>query len=785
MKPKVKPILQNVPAELRAHPQWCLWSYVERPGKNGATYWTKLPRQVSGRPASSTDPSTWNSYEAVVAAYQEGWADGIGYVLSPERRETGVDLDHAFDPETGELHTWAEQHVRELATYAELSPSGHGVRLFIRGTLPEEMGGGRRVGGWGQDERGIVEAYCRARFVTVTGRRLADTPAELAEGGDSFTTWCRATFPARDRRVEAPRPSTPPPTLELSDAELLRKMLQNRTNGTAIQALFDGDCSRNNGDHSSADLALCNHLAWWCAGRIDQMDRLFRQSKLMREKWDEKRGDLTYGQMTLGYAAADLATGAGYQPQEDAEQIDLSDLSLKDLNQSYEPEGKPKRDIESRASLQDFKAYLPEHKYIYLPTGDLWPAASVNGQVPMIDTGRRDEEGKKIKEAASKWLDREAAVQQMTWAPGLPPLVSDQLIIEGGWVERPGACVYNLYRPPRSGEGNPKEITPWWRHLVHIYGEEQARHLLFWFAHRAQRPGEKINHAIVLGGPQGIGKDTILEPLKLAVGPWNWSEVSPAEILGRFNGFRKSVVIRVSEARDMGDVDRYGFYEHLKIYTAAPPDTLRVDEKNRQEYVVPNVCGVILTTNHLQGGIFLPADDRRHYVVYSEVTKDDFTADYWRELWTWYDAVGRANVAAYLREVDLSQFDAKTPPPKTDAFYAIVNANRSPEDAELDDVLVYLGSPVAISKDDLLNGAANLQSYDFKTWMEDRKNARKLSHRLEAAGYVPVRNPDQSDGRWRRGSSSITIWGRQDLPVRDRLVAARGVLNFENQAQTD
>ena len=69
-------------------------------------------------------------------------------------------------------------------------------------------------------------------------------------------------------------------------------------------------------------------------------------------------------------------------------------------------------------------------------------------------------------------------------------------------------------------------------------------------AHRVQRPQEKINHALVLGGAQGIGKDTLLEPVKYAVGSWNFREVSPQQAMGRFNGFLKAVILRVSEARD-------------------------------------------------------------------------------------------------------------------------------------------------------------------------------------------------------------------------------------------
>ena len=88
-------------------------------------------------------------------------------------------------------------------------------------------------------------------------------------------------------------------------------------------------------------------------------------------------------------------------------------------------------------------------------------------------------------------------------------------------------------------------------------------------------------------------------------------------MLGRFNGFLKAVILRISEARDLGEFDRFQFYDHMKSYTASPPDTLRIDEKNLREYAILNCCGVIITTNHKTDGIFLPADDRRHFVAWS------------------------------------------------------------------------------------------------------------------------------------------------------------------------
>lgn len=111
--------------------------------------------------------------------------------------------------------------------------------------------------------------------------------------------------------------------------------------------------------------------------------------------------------------------------------------------------------------------------------------------------------------------------------------------------------------------GNAAEAGPWVDHVHKIYPED-AEHIMLWLSHRVQRPYEKINHAIVAGGSHGIGKDTLFEPVKQAIGPWNFIEVSPQHMLGRFNSFLKSVILRVSEARDLGDINRYQFYDHRR-----------------------------------------------------------------------------------------------------------------------------------------------------------------------------------------------------------------------------
>jgi hypothetical protein len=424
-------------------------------------------------------------------------------------------------------------------------------------------------------------------------------------------------------------------------------------------------------------------------------------------------------------------------------------------------------------TIDDFRAHMPTHTYIYMPTREPWPASSVNTKLPAMPV--LDADGKPVLDAKGKpklmpaaaWLDKHRSVEQMTWAPGMPMLVRDRLVREGGWVPRKKVVTLNLYQPPAIVPGDAAKAGPWLDHVHKVYPDEAER-IITWNAHRLQKPQEKVNHALVFIGAQGIGKDTLLEPVKRAVGPWNFIEVSPQQMLGRFNGFAKSVILRVSEARDLGDVDRFQFYDHMKAYTAAPPDVLRVDEKNLREHSVLNCCGVIITSNHKQDGIYLPAEDRRHFVAWSELTKDHFPKNYWKNLYDFYADGGDRHVAAYLAELDISSFDPKAPPPKTPAFWDIVDANRAPEDAELADVLDSMGNPDATT----LARIASEATGEFKAWITDRKNRRAIPHRLDKAGYSPVRNEAAiSDGMWKINGTRQVVYAKKTLPLRDRLAA--------------
>jgi hypothetical protein len=420
----------------------------------------------------------------------------------------------------------------------------------------------------------------------------------------------------------------------------------------------------------------------------------------------------------------------------------------------------PNLTAQQAVALEDFYACLPAGAYIFTPTREMWPATSVNSKIGPVAVPMRE---KPIQ--ASTWLATHRAVEQMTWAPGRPMVIADKLIADGGWINRPGCSVFNLYRAPviKPAAG---DATPWTKHIEYVF-EDAAHHIIRWLAQRVQHPEQKINHALVLGGSQGIGKDTILEPVKQAIGPWNFTEVSPVQMLGRFNGFVKSVILRISEARDLGDVDRYGFYEHMKTLTAAPPDVLRVDEKHLREHAVVNVCGVIVTTNN-KDSMHLPADDRRHFVAWSARSKDDFKPEYWNALYRWFAKGGTESVSHYLATLDLSNFDPKAPPPKTQAFWEMVDSSRAPEDAEMADAIDALGKPEAATLGNILTRAAP----SFGEWLQDRRNRRKIPHRFEECGYIAVRNPSASDGYWVVNGKRAPVYAKRELSQRDQIAAA-------------
>ncbi|CAK0752907.1 hypothetical protein CCP3SC5AM1_1940001 [Gammaproteobacteria bacterium] len=126
---EVKP--STIPQALKVIPQWVVWKYELRDGDK----WTKPPYNAkTDRKGKSNNPATWSTFNTAITAYNRGGYAGVGFVFNEGDGLVGVDLDHCYDSTIGITETWASEILMSFkGLYIELSPSGKGFRIFLRG----------------------------------------------------------------------------------------------------------------------------------------------------------------------------------------------------------------------------------------------------------------------------------------------------------------------------------------------------------------------------------------------------------------------------------------------------------------------------------------------------------------------------------------------------------------------------------------------------------------------------------------------------------------------------
>ena len=265
---------ENIPEELKNVSQWVCWIKTDKIPKNPAT----------GKNAQSNNSKTWGTFSQAVKACNTFGFDGVGFMFAPPY--FGVDLDHCIDKVD-----FCDEFVETLQSYSEISMSGSGLHIICKGTLPA---GARRKGG--------VEMYSQGRYFACTGNIYNEKYLNIKDCTDSIKILHSKYLPADTPKVEA-KPFTP---IDLDDTEIIDKA-RNCKSGYLFAALYDGCWQGVYPSQSEADLTLCNQLAFWTQKNAEQMDRIFRTSGLMRDKWDQKRGQTTYGQITIGKAIANCS----------------------------------------------------------------------------------------------------------------------------------------------------------------------------------------------------------------------------------------------------------------------------------------------------------------------------------------------------------------------------------------------------------------------------------------------------------------------------------------------
>ncbi|MED2184058.1 DUF927 domain-containing protein [Bacillus wiedmannii] len=276
----------NIPTELKNTPNWVLWKSQVRSGKT-----TKVPYQLNGSMAQSNNRNTWSTFEEVLGEYQQGDYSGIGFMFSKEDAFIGIDIDHCV--QGGKLTDLAKDIMNIVPSYTEYSPSGDGIHIIAKGKIP------LRGPGTGKKNPSIgLEIYRHGRYFTFTANSINNLPVE--ESTENLKVLFQKYIEQKEVLTTPKTPSVSRGSniSKLSNSELWERMF-NSKNGRAIRDLFCGMLI--NSDHSSTDMALANHLAFWTDKDAAKMDSMFRESTLMRDKWDKQHSSdgFTYGEMTI------------------------------------------------------------------------------------------------------------------------------------------------------------------------------------------------------------------------------------------------------------------------------------------------------------------------------------------------------------------------------------------------------------------------------------------------------------------------------------------------------
>lgn len=252
---------EQVPSQLKELPNWVCWDKSKRPidPKNG-------------RAARANDSTTWGTYKQAVDHYRrhkDQNVRGIGFEFG-DSGYAGIDLDDCRDRTTGDIEPWASKIIEELKSYTEISASGKGIHVIVKGKLPE-----------GKRRNGNVEMYDQGRYFIVTGKHLEGTPVEIKGRGRTLKEVHRKFMGS-----ESPPSTVTVKEVDQDVAKIVDEAMSGQ-NGEDFARLWKGEWEGRYQSQSEADLALCSHLAIWAGNNPALIDRAFRKSGLYRDKWDK------------------------------------------------------------------------------------------------------------------------------------------------------------------------------------------------------------------------------------------------------------------------------------------------------------------------------------------------------------------------------------------------------------------------------------------------------------------------------------------------------------------
>lgn len=271
--------VENIPDELKARTQWVVWRFVEKP--NGKKI-DKSPFQPNHTAclARTNDPSGWSTFAKAMMVYKANpLFDGVGYVFDEGDPYVGFDFDDCLDPDTGVLHEAVAEQVKNLGGYTEISPSGTGVKVIVRGRKPGARCSTRETP-WGDE----FAMYEKSRFFTITGRVFGGHReiGEAQEAVDRAYSWAFGEGEKPTTTAKTPRGVSEGRDIPLTDEELVDRACESKTGERFRRHHYEGNTSGYR-SRSEADFAHLADLCFWTGGDEEQMVRLFTRSALYVE----------------------------------------------------------------------------------------------------------------------------------------------------------------------------------------------------------------------------------------------------------------------------------------------------------------------------------------------------------------------------------------------------------------------------------------------------------------------------------------------------------------------
>lgn len=752
-------ILEAPLVPLTAYKQFIIWRLEDR----GQSKLAKVPfNPQTGISVSAHDPTEWMTCEEAMRLAQFHKC-GVAFVLAESDPFFCIDLDNQLMPD-GQWSPYALSMVEFFPGAAvEISHSGTGLHIFGRyDTMPANHRTRTK------DIAGL-EVYTRKRSIALGSNPTGDAAtihtasleAIIAQVGGSVsdvsTDW-----------TDSPVPEF---TGSTDDNELISKMLASGGRKTTAGMAFDGqsgggkatvqdlwtvnegalslayppDKPGDSFNWSSADMALCLHLAFWTGKDCARMDRLFRMSGLMRDKWERKDYVLT------------TVTGACNTTQNVYTNVAPGDAApVKPTSTStmfQYREGLQFLDVEQQRIHFEGCIYIQDPHKILIPDGSLLGPEQFKAMYGGYEFSF-DFNGKLTINSWEAFTQSRIAMfpkaQGLCFRPEEPP---------GACINEEGRTLVNTY-VPANVEMRPGDVGPFLNHIAKLIPDPRDQEILIsYIAACVQYPGVKFQWCPVIQGVEGNGKSLMVKVLTKAIGERYTHKPNAADIANKFNHWiYGKLLIACDEIHFKGNQD---IQDALKKFVT--DDRIEIQKKGGDQVTGDNRANWIFTTNH-RDAVIKQRDGRRYSIFFtaqqhkSDLARDGMGGTYFRELVRWLTNGGYAYTSHYLKHL-----------PIKDDFNPATNCHVAPETSSNE---AAIRESMGRAEQEILEAIESGNAGFCGGWISSVKlnqllaelrikmNRNKISQMLDELGYI--KHPELKDGR---ASGYIHLEGPNARPV--------------------